>query len=124
MASTKHRRVSAKTKKLAVEIGAGAALAASAAAAAYFLYGRAAPKTKRAVRGWILAAKKEVAAELKKLPSVNRTTYGKAIETVAKRYRALKHIQGKEIEMMVRDFKRYWPMIQKAIAKPPKKKKT
>lgn len=123
MAAQKHRALSARGKKLALEAGAGAAVAAGAAAAAYYLYTKASPKTKKAVKGWVLKAKKEVGAELKKLPQMSEAAYTKAIETVAKRYHALKNVDAKDVEAFVQDLKRHWPMIRKVVARPSRKKK-
>ncbi len=107
--------------QIAVGAGIGAALVA-AAAGAYFLYGKDAPKRRKAVRGWMLKAKGEILEQIEKLPEIDKETYFALIDAAAERYANVKDVSSAEIAGMVKELQGYWTGIKKQFApKAPRK---
>lgn len=98
-------------------IGLGMAAVAAAAAGAYFLYGKDGAKNRKAVKGWMLKMKGEVLSQMEHLKEVNEETYGRIVDTVAKKYQAVKDIDKTELAAMAADLKRHWSNINKAVSK-------
>jgi predicted RND superfamily exporter protein len=107
-----------KKHKTAAKVGVGLGIGALAAAAAgaYYLYGtKEGAKQRRKIKIWGLKAKAEVMEQLEKMEDVSEAQYRQVIETVAKRYKALKNIDPEEVEEMVKDLKKHWKNIKKHI---------
>lgn len=101
-----------------VAVGAGVAALAAAAAGVYFLYGKEAPKRRKAVRGWMLKAKGEVLEQLEKLPEVSEQTYYGLVDAVAAKYAGLKNVDSAELGEMARELRGYWKGIKGQFVSP------
>jgi gas vesicle protein len=111
-----------KINKKKVELGLG--LLAAATAGAFFLYGTKAGKKERAkIKGWAVKAKGEVLEKLEKMAELDEKKYKQIVDTVSKKYRAVKSISDKEVEDFSKDLKRHWKSIEKEVAKELKTKK-
>ena len=107
-----------------IAVGAGAAAALIAAAAGtFFLYGKNAPKRRKAVKSWMLKAKSEVLEQIEKMPDLDKETYYGLIDAAAQKYTSLKDVNSEEIADLAKELKGYWSGIKKqfASAKPAKK---
>ncbi|MEK7510425.1 MAG: hypothetical protein AAB567_02635 [Patescibacteria group bacterium] len=101
---------------LNVLAGVGAAALAVAAAGTYFLYGtKAGVKGRKRVKGWMLKAKGEVLEKIESLKELNEKIYHEAIDAVADQYRKLQHIDGEEVEALVKELKGYWKHIRRSL---------
>lgn len=111
------------TTQVAAGAGIGAAILA-AAAGAYFLYGKDAPKRRKAVRSWMLKAKGEVLEQIEGLPEIDKATYFGLIDAAAARYMNLKDVSSAEVAELVKELQGYWTGLRKqfAPAKPARKK--
>ncbi|MFA6158404.1 MAG: hypothetical protein WC763_02140 [Candidatus Paceibacterota bacterium] len=99
-------------------IVAGLAGLTAAAVGAYYLYGsKNAPKNREQVKGWMLKAKGEVLERLEGAQEVTETTYLSAIDTVAKKYNALKQIEPAELASFISGMKSHWVGIKKSVKK-------
>ena len=105
-----------------VAIGAGVAAVAAFAAAGYFLYGKDGAKNKKKVRGWMLKAKGEVLEGVEKLKDVSEEQYNAIIHKVSAKYKAVKGMDPKEVDTMMRELHGHWKNIKKSISPAPKKK--
>lgn len=110
-----------RTKKLVAAGGAGLALAAAAAAGAYFLYGKGGASRRRKIRGWALKARREALQGVKRLKKLDRGSYNRLIDTVAKRYRV--KANQRELAQMVRELKGHWASISKQLNAKPRPKR-
>ena len=102
------------SRKQAIGIGAGLAAAAVAAAGAYFLYGKRGAQNRKKVRGWMLKAKGEILERLEQVKDLNREKYEEIVDTVIRRYRGVKGLDGREISRLVTELKSYWGNISRA----------
>jgi len=115
------------TKKSLVGLGIGAVLTAAAAtlAGSYFVYGKDAKKNRKNIKSWALKAKAEVLEQLEKAKEISEPVYNQAIDKVSKKYSALKNIDKKDVETLVKELKTHWKEIKKevvAMQKPDAKK--
>ncbi len=107
-----------KSTKKGLWIGAGIATVAAAAAGTYFLTStKKGRKISKKIAGWAGKAEKEVVAEMKKLKSVSQKAYEKTVDEVAKRYKAAKNIDAKDVAEFSKELKSHWSGIQKEISK-------
>lgn len=104
-----------------IAVGVGAALLA-AAAGTYFLYGKDAPKRRKAVRSWMLKAKGEVLEQIEKLPDLDQATYYGLIDAAAARYTSMKDVNSEEVADLVKELRSYWKGLKKQFT-PAKAKK-
>jgi len=102
-----------KAQKKAVAIGAGVVALAAAAAGAYLLTGKRGAKNRKKISAFADKAKKEIAQELKKTEKVTKKVYNQAIDTVAKKYKAVKNIDAKELTALSAELKSYWDDMSK-----------
>jgi hypothetical protein len=104
-------------------LGVGAVLAA--AAGAYFLYGKDGAKNRKKVKGWMLKAKGEVLDKIEKAKDINEETYHQIIQSVAKRYEAIKTVDPAELAALIAELKAHWKNIKRHMepAKPKSKAK-
>ncbi|MFH1724121.1 MAG: YtxH domain-containing protein [Elusimicrobiota bacterium] len=91
-------------------IGAGVGLAAIAAGT-YFLYGKHGTENRKRVKGWALRAKGEILEKLEGLKHINKDSYHRVIDQVARRYRSLKKVDRKELNRLVNEVKGFWQGI-------------
>lgn len=101
--------------RLAVEIGAGVAALAAGAAAAYFLTGDKGVKNRKKIKAWMLNAKKEVVAGVKKMEKVNKAGYNSLVKKVVERYKAAKDVSPQEIASLVKEINGHWKNIEKHL---------
>ena len=104
-----------KATNKAVAVGGGLALAAALIAGAYFLYGKDGAKNRKKVRSWMLKMKGEVLEQIENAPEISEALYGKLIEEVASRYKALKNVDPKELQDTIRELKGHWAKIKKQM---------
>lgn len=123
MAQTKKaKKANVSSTQFAVGAGIGAALLA-AAAGTYFLYGKDAPKRRKAVRSWMLKAKGEVLEQIERLPDLDQKTYYGLIDAAAERYLKVKDVSSEEVADLVKELRGYWSGLRKQFA-PDKAKKS
>lgn len=107
---------------------AGAVVAAiagltAAAVGAYYLYGhKDADKNRAKVKSWMLKAKGEVLEHLENAGEVTESAYVSAVDTVAKKYNELKHINPGELSEFISEMKGHWNGIKKTMEKAPMRK--
>lgn len=101
--------------------GIGAALLA-AAAGAYFLYGKDAPKRRKAARSWMLRAKAEILEQIESLGDLDKQTYYDLIDAAAARYLKAKDVSSAEVAELVKELRGYWSGMKRQLsgAKPRK----
>jgi len=94
------------------------ATVALGALGAYFLYGTKEGESKIAkIKGWMLKMKGEVLEEIESLKELNEETYTAVVNSASKRYKALKNVDNKELEKVVKDLKKHWKDIKKKLTK-------
>ena len=103
---------SGRGRRIGVGVGVGIAALAAAIAGAYLMSDKG-KKPRRKIKGWTLKAKGEVLEGLEKLEVINEEAYRKIIDEVSKRYRALKHVDKKELALMAAELRAQWKNIQK-----------
>lgn len=109
---------SVSNAQIAVGAGIGAALVA-AAAGAYFLYGKDAPKRRKAARSWMLKAKGEILEQIEKVSDIDKERYYALIDAAAAKYAGMKDVSSAEVAELVKELRGYWTGIKKQFA--PKK---
>ena len=109
-----------KTKKVAVVVGAGAALAA-AAVGAYYLTGKRGMKNRAKIGKWAMSAKKEAEAQFRKMKLQNAATYRKVVAAVAKRYETMNGVTSDEVAAIIRDLYKHWLVLSGSAKKTVKK---
>lgn len=105
-------------------INTGVAIAALVAAAgAAFVYASTGQGKKHAkkIKGWTLKAKGEVLEKLENAKDVSEDTYKDIVEKVSENYKKLKKIEGKEMDLFVKEMKSHWNRIRKEIKDSEKK---
>lgn len=91
-------------------------IAAATAAGVYFMnHNKGAQKKVKEVKGWVVKAKKEVLAKMKKLKEVNEDLYNNAIEGVMSRYKKLTSVDGAELAAVTSELKSHWRKISKEL---------
>lgn len=98
-----------------VALGAGVL---AALAGAYFLYGsKDAAKNRKKIKGWTLKAKGEVLEKLEKMQDATEAEYGTIVDTVMKKYGAVKSIDTAEVDSLGKDLKKHWKNFQRELKK-------
>lgn len=103
------------SKKQSHSAGVGLGLAA-ASAGAYFLYGKATPKQKKKIKGWMLRMKGEVLEGLEGLQHTSEEAYTKVVDQVSRKYEAVKNIDKDELVAITKELKGHWKNISRQIA--------
>lgn len=93
---------------------AGAGIAAMALGA-YYLYGKASPKQKRAVKSWALKARAEVMDAVERLPNLDRSTYNRVVKTVASKYAKAQKLGSAEARKLERELRAGWAPVASAV---------
>ncbi len=93
---------------------AGAGIAAMALGA-FYLYGKASAKQKRAVKSWALKARAEVVDTVEKMPTINRATYDQAVKMVAKKYASAQKLGAAEAKRLERELRAGWAPVAKTL---------
>ncbi|PJE64348.1 MAG: hypothetical protein COU90_02760 [Candidatus Ryanbacteria bacterium CG10_big_fil_rev_8_21_14_0_10_43_42] len=110
-------------------VGIGLAALAAAAAGAYFLYGKNGVKNRKKVKSWMFKMRAEVQDNIEKMQDVSKESYNRVVDETARHYSALKQVDRKELDQMVRELKGHWKSISSQVMKniktvKPAKKKT
>lgn len=100
--------------KVKKTVGVGVALGALAAAATYFL-GEDGEANRKKVKGWALKFKGEVLEKMEELKNIDKESYNKVVDGVAKRYKKLKKVSGPELKKLQKDLKGAWKSINKSL---------
>lgn len=91
-------------------------IAAATAAGVYFMnHNKTAQKKVKEVKGWVVKAKQDVLAKVKKLKEVNEEMYNNAIEGVMARYKKLSSVDGAELATVTKELKSHWKKISKEL---------
>jgi hypothetical protein len=107
-----------KIAKTTIAIGAGIAAVAAAAAGTYFLYGtKKGAKARKQIKGWTLKAKGEILERMESMKDISEESYKKVIDEVGAKYKAVKNIDGKDLEAFAKELKAHWKDIKKEIEK-------
>lgn len=106
-----------KSQKKAIAVGAGVTALAAAAAGAYFFTGKRGVKNRKKVSGWANSAKKEVMSEMHKMEKVSKEGYHSAVDSVMKKYKAMKNVDNKELAAMAHELKGHWDAISREVSK-------
>ncbi len=103
-----------KQTKGAVILGAMAV----GALAGFFLYGsKEASKNRQKVKGWALKAKGEVLEKVERLKEASEPEFHAVVDSVLKKYEAVRSIDTKEVKALGRDLKKHWRAFSKEISK-------
>ena len=118
------KKISKKTKRVAMEVGAGVLTAAAlAAAGAYLLSDK---KRRAKAKSWVTKARREVAKNVKIARRMGEAEYKRVVDQATKRYGSLHKVNVAEVMKTARDLKAEWKRMQKdakVIAKMMPKKK-
>lgn len=101
-------------KKTGFAVGAGVAALAAAAAATYFLTGKHAGNRKKLAK-WAKDMKTDVAKEFTKAGKMTQAGFHKAVDQVAKNYKAAKKVSAPELSELANELKSHWVTISKEI---------
>ena len=109
--------MAAKNKKMGrgkkIRLGAGISIAVAAAAiAGAYLMSDKGKKSRGKIKGWTLKARGEVLEGLEKLEVINEGAYSRIVEEVGKGYSALKHVDKKELALMMAELRSQWKHMQ------------
>ena len=92
------------------------ALALLAAAGVAFLYGTdAGKKSRKVIKGWTLKAKGEILDRLENSKDITETIYQGIVDSVAKKYQAVKKIEKSELDQFVKEMKGHWNRIRQEV---------
>jgi uncharacterized protein with gpF-like domain len=72
-------------------------------------------KNRRKVAVWANRMEKDVLAELKKVKKGSQAAYNKAVDTVAKNYKAAKKVSAPELAVVAADLKGHWNVIRQEL---------
>lgn len=104
--------------KIAVEIGAGLAVAGAAAAAGYYFYAsKQAKKHQKLAVQWANGLKREVIREVKQLDKIDPEKVAKVVDTVVDTYRGVRSINAADLRRAANELKSNWKMIEREIRK-------
>lgn len=101
-------------------VGISAAALIAAAAGAYFLYGKDAPKRRKAAKSWMLKAKAEVLEKMENMSDLDKNGYYELIDAAVAKYTDIKDVNTADIASLGKELKGYWSGIKQQFA--PKKK--
>jgi hypothetical protein len=98
-------------------IGLGIATLAATIAGAYYLYGSdKAAKNRKHVKSWMLNMKADVMDQVEHMTNLTKDTYEEVIDTVSKKYTAVKSIDTEELADLVMRMKSHWKDIHADIS--------
>lgn len=108
-------------KKHAAALGLGLAALAAAAAGAYYFYGKDGARHRKHLKSWALKAKAEAMEKVEKLKEVTEPAYRGAITQVLDKYKKVKSIDPKELELLGKELHSHWKRIAAHLKTQPKK---
>lgn len=108
------------------EKGSGGAIAAVAAigallAGTFLFAGDRGGKNRTMVRDWMVRAKGEVIETLETMKDVSKETYDDVVDTVLKRYNAVKDVSADELADFRDELRSHWDAIAKSAKSKTKK---
>lgn len=115
------KRISKKTRNIAIRAGAGVLTAAALAGAAAYLLSDKQQRTK--MKAWVVKAKKEIARNVKVAKRLSGAEYKRIVDRAAKRYGSLHNVNAAEVMKAAQEMKTEWQRIQKEAKKMAKKAK-
>jgi hypothetical protein len=114
----KHNSSCCGSKSHKIAYGVGLAALAAATAGAYFLYGtKKGAKTRKEIKGWMLKAKGEILEKMEDLKDISEDAYKKIVDEIGAKYKAVKNIDGQDLENFTKELKTHWKDIKKEIDK-------
>ncbi len=102
--------------KVAGVLGLAAGVVA-AAAAGYYFYGKGGKAHRKQASAWSKSAKLEMLKKIKRMKSVSKAAYHKASDEVMAKYKQVKNIDPKELQLFGRELKAHWAKISKDALK-------
>jgi hypothetical protein len=118
------KKLSKKTKKVAMEAGAGVLTAvALAAAGAYLLSDK---KTRAKAKVWTVKARREIGRNVKIARKMGEKEYKYLVDHAVKRYGSLQNASAAEIMQAAMELKSEWKRMQaeaKKMARKPRRRK-
>ncbi len=114
------KKLSKKSKKIAMEAGAGVLTAAAlAAAAAYYLSDK---KRQAKAKVWVAKARQEVGRNVKIAKKLGEKEYKHLVDQAVKRYGSLQHASSAELIQAAMELKDEWQRIRKEAERISKRK--
>lgn len=104
-------------------IAAGVTVAALTAAG-YILLGPEGKKNRRKISGWAVKMKGEIIEKFEQAKELTEPIYQGIVDEVAKKYRAQKEVNSRELNELVADMKKRWKDMVKDAKSVAKKQKT
>lgn len=105
------------TKKI-VKAGVGISLATAAVAiiGSYFVYGKNAAAHRAKAKSWALKAKADILEQLENAKEITEPIYEKILSDVSKKYKAMKNINTKDVEALVKELRGHWKHVKKEFS--------
>ncbi len=100
-----------RTRRMAMEAGAGVLTAAALTAAAAYLLSNKKQRTR--AKAWVVKARKEVAKNVKKARRMGEKDYHRVVARATKRYAGLHNVNTAELIKVTCDMKDEWKRLQK-----------
>lgn len=105
------KKISKKTKRMAMEVGAGVLTAAALAAAGAYLLSNKQHRAK--AKTWVVKTRREVAKNVKTARRMGEKEYRRVVDRATRHYGALHKADMAEIMKTARGMKTEWKRIQK-----------
>lgn len=100
-----------KTKRMAMEAGAGVLTAAALTAAGAYLLSSSSQR--RRAKAWAMKARREVAKNLRVARRMSEAEYKRVVDRATKRYGALHNVNAREALQVAADMKAEWQRMRK-----------
>lgn len=114
MATKKSTTTKSSGLKKGLAVGGAVVAGLGAIAGAYFLYGTKAGEQKRkAVKGWMVKAKGEALEKIEAIKDLTEDKYTGAIDAVMGKYYKMKDKYGDEVDVLAKELRSYWKVMQK-----------
>ncbi len=102
--------------KVASAVGLAAA-GIAAVATSYYFYGKGGKGHRKEVSAWSKKVKMEILQKIKGMKDVSQTAYHKTVSEVVAKYKLVKNIDPKELQIFGQELKAHWVEISKEAAK-------
>lgn len=114
-AMPKKKRILGKATRTIAKVVTGIGAIAEIAGA-YFSDPRGL-KRRTTIKSWGLKMQGEILEEIERLKNLGERQYREIIDATALRYRALKHVDPKELQEIVRELKGHWRNIRRDVSR-------
>lgn len=104
-------KISKKTKRVAIGVGAGVLTAAALAAAAGYLLSSKQQRAK--VKAWAVKARREVAKNVRVAKRMGEKEYRRVVDQAVKRYGSMNKVNTAEILKTAGEMKAEWQRLRK-----------